>query len=43
MPKQETSFDQKIEDCTVQMLKIYEQGYAREAFDNMNEQALKHL
>lgn len=43
MPKQETFFEQKAGDCTVQVLKTYDQGYAREVFDNMDEQALKHL
>lgn len=43
MPKQETFFEQKAGDRTVQVLKTYDEGYAKEAFDNMDEQALKHL
>jgi hypothetical protein len=43
MPKQETFFEEKRGDKTVEVLKSYDQTYAREVFTNMNDAALKHL
>ena len=43
MPKQEIFFEQQDGDRRVEVLKTYDQSYAREAFGNMDEPALKHL
>ncbi len=43
MPKQEVFFEQQVGEHRVEVLKSYDQTYAREAFQNMNEQALKQL
>ena len=43
MPKQETFFQEKDGDKTVEVLKSYDQTYAREVFSNMDDTALKHL
>jgi hypothetical protein len=43
MPKQEIFFEQQSNERRVEVLKSYDQTYAREAFGNMDEQALKHL
>jgi len=43
MPKQETFFEEKLGDKTVEVLKSYDQTYAREVFTNMDDAALKHL
>lgn len=43
MPKQETFFEHRIGDRRIEVLKSYDQGYAREVFQNMNDEALKHL
>jgi hypothetical protein len=43
MPKQETFFEQQIGERRIEVLKSYDQGYAHEAFKNMDEQALRSL
>ena len=43
MPKQETFFDQQSGDIKIEVLKSYDSGYAREAFRNMDDDALKRL
>jgi len=43
MPKQEVFFEREIGDRRVEVLKTYDQFYAREAFDNMDEAARTHL
>jgi hypothetical protein len=43
MPKQEIFFEQQGSDRRVEVLKSYDEGYARETFSNMDEQALQHL
>jgi hypothetical protein len=43
MPKQEVFFEQQAGDKRIEVLKSYDQGYAREAFGNMDEGALQRL
>jgi hypothetical protein len=43
MPGQETFLTVKNGDETVQVLKIYDEAFAREAFRNMDNEALAHL
>jgi hypothetical protein len=43
MPKQEVFFEQQAGERRVEVLKSYDQSYAREAFQNMDEQALQQL
>lgn len=43
MPKQETFFEQQDGEIKIEVLKSYDSGYAREAFRNMNDEALKRL
>ncbi len=43
MPKQEVFFEQSFSGTRIEVLKSYDEGYAREAFDSMNEEARKHL
>ena len=43
MPKQEIFFEQQDGDRKIEVLKSYDQVYAREAFSSMNEEGLKHL
>lgn len=43
MPNQETFFQEKHGGKTVEVLKSYDQTYAREVFTNMDDLALKHL
>lgn len=43
MPKQETFFEQQSGAAKVEVLKSYDPGYAREAFKNMDDDALKRL
>jgi hypothetical protein len=43
MPKQETFFEQQTGAAKVEVLKSYDSGYAREAFRNMDGDALKRL
>lgn len=39
MPKQEIFFEQQSGARTIEVLKSYDQSYAREAFKNMDEEA----
>ncbi len=43
MPQQETFLQQKVGDKTVEVIKTYDQAYAREAFDSMDETAQAFL
>ena len=43
MPKQEVFFEEQVGERRVEVLKSYDQAYAREAFQNMDEQALQQL
>jgi hypothetical protein len=43
MPKQELFFEQQTGDKRIEVLKSYDQGYAREAFKCMNEESLQRL
>jgi hypothetical protein len=43
MPKQEVFFEQQTGDSRIEVLKSYDQSYAREAFRNMDEYALEQL
>jgi hypothetical protein len=43
MPKQETVFEQKTRDKRIEVLKVYDRNYARQAFENMDEAAQKYL
>jgi hypothetical protein len=43
MPQQETSFDQQIGNTRVTVLKTYDRQFAREAFDQMEADALDFL
>jgi hypothetical protein len=43
MPKQEIFFEQQDGDHRVEVLKSYDRGYAREAFNGMNEEARQRL
>lgn len=43
MPKQEIFFEQQDGGRKIEVLKSYDQSYAREAFSNMDEAALQHL
>jgi hypothetical protein len=43
MPRQETFLTAKNGDETIEVLKTYDQAFAREAFRNMDDDALAHL
>ena len=43
MPRQETFLTVNTGDATVQVLKTYDETFAREAFRNMDDDALAHL
>jgi hypothetical protein len=43
MPKQEMLYEQKTGDRRIEVLKVYDRSYAREAFSNMDESARKFL
>ena len=43
MPKQEVFFGQQDGEKRVEVLKTYDQGYAREVFASMSESAQVHL
>jgi hypothetical protein len=43
MPQQEVVFEQSIGDKRVEVLKVYDRSYAREAFGNMDEAARRFL
>jgi hypothetical protein len=43
MPQQELFFEQTAGDRRIEVLKTYDPGYAREVFDEMNENALEIL
>ena len=43
MPSQETFFEQQLGDRQIQVLKTYDQAYAREAFKCMDDEALQRL
>jgi hypothetical protein len=43
MPQQETFLTLKSRDETVRVLKTYDESYAREAFRNMDDEALAYL
>ena len=43
MPKQEIFFEQQVGDRRIEVLKSYDQVYAREAFQNMDAQAQQQL
>jgi hypothetical protein len=43
MPKQEIFFEQVSSGHRIEVLKTYDQGYAREAFDNMDVDAQSFL
>lgn len=43
MPQQTSFFDQTVGDTRIEVLKSYDEAFAREAFDQMNEDALEFL
>jgi hypothetical protein len=43
MPKQQVFFEQQIGDRRIEVLKSYDQSYAHEAFQNMDDEALQQL
>lgn len=43
MPKQEVFFEQSAAGTRIEVLKSYDEGYAREAFNSMDEEARKQL
>ena len=43
MPKQEVFLEEKIANGKIEVLKSYDQAYAREAFGNMSEDGQKRL
>lgn len=43
MPKQEVFFEQQVGDRHIAVLKSYDQSYAREAFQDMDDEALLQL
>ena len=43
MPQQEVFFEHQTGDRRIEVLKTYDQSYAREAFGNMDEVARTHL
>jgi hypothetical protein len=43
MPTQEMFFEQQLGDRRIQVLKTYDQAYAREAFQGMDDAALQSL
>ena len=43
MPSQETFFEQQLGDRRIEVLKTYDQAYAREAFQSMDDDALQRL
>jgi hypothetical protein len=43
MPQQEVFFEQQLGDRRIEVLKVYDQQFAREAFNSMDEAALTTL
>ena len=43
MPQQTTFYEQQIGDRRIEILKSYDSAFAREAFDQMDEKALRFL
>lgn len=43
MPQQQVFFEQKTGDRRVEVLKVYDRSYAREAFGKMDEAAQRYL
>ena len=43
MPKQETFLIRKGNDLVIEVLKTYDQSYAREVFGNVDDEAMKSL
>jgi hypothetical protein len=43
MPKQEVFFEQQVGERRIEVLKSYDQAYARETFQNMDDGALQQL
>ena len=43
MPKQEVFFEQQVGERRIEVLKSYDKAYAREAFQNMDDDALQQL
>ena len=43
MPKQEIFFEQSVSGARIEVLKSFDQSYAREAFKDMDEEALQRL
>lgn len=43
MPQQEVFFEERTGDKQIVVLKTYDRSYAREAFDNIGDEALKSL
>ena len=43
MPQQELFFQEQVGERRIEVLKSYDQTYAHEAFQNMDEQALQQL
>jgi len=43
MPQQELFFQQELNGQSVEVIKTYDQQFAKEAFKNMDEFALEHL
>lgn len=43
MPSQETFFEQQLGDRRIEVLKTYDQNYAREAFQSMDDEAMQRL
>lgn len=43
MPKQELFFEQELAGRRIEVLKSYDEAYAREAFQSMDDDALQHL
>ena len=43
MPQQEVFFEQQMGDCRIEVLKTYDQKYAYEAFQEIDEVAQSHL
>ena len=43
MPTQETFFTQRVGNRKVEVVKTFDQSFAREAFGSMDDAALRHL
>jgi hypothetical protein len=43
MPQQEIFFEEQLADRRIEVLKTYDQQFAREAFDSMDEEAQAYL